>query len=105
VIAFFRQHTKLICLAAGIVCLLQGIESIAAAKILQRYRINPDAIHPPQEIHHPFCCKYCRIISAAVAPSPAAEAACLVEPARTSPAANNPGMEVINVLSVTTEPH
>jgi hypothetical protein len=35
---------------------------------------------------------------AAVAPSPAAEAACLLDPARTSPAANKPGSEVIKVL-------
>ncbi len=35
--------------------------------------------------------KYSRISSAAVAPSPAAEATCLVLPARTSPAAKMPG--------------
>ena len=49
------------------------------------------------------CCKnqppnfsrYSLIARAAVAPSPAAEAACLVDPARTSPAAKMPGREVI----------
>lgn len=40
---------------------------------------------------HPTSFRYSLIIKAAVAPSPAAEAACFVEPARTSPAANKPG--------------
>ncbi len=39
--------------------------------------------------------RYSRMASAADAPSPAADAACLVAPARTSPAAKIPGMLVI----------
>src|SRR3954452_11227380 len=46
-----------------------------------------------------------RIDSATAAPSPAADAACLVDPARTSPAANTPGMDVCNPLSVWMKPN
>src|SRR5207248_10969547 len=45
------------------------------------------------------------IATAAAAPSPAADAACLVDPARTSPAANTPGIDVCNPMSVCTKPN
>ena len=48
--------------------------------------------------------RYSRIISAAVAPSPTALAACLVLPKRTSPAANTPGSVVSRFIFVTTKP-
>lgn len=49
--------------------------------------------------------KYSRIINAAAASSPAALAACLVEPARTLPAAKTPGIAVISVGLVTIKTH
>src|SRR5574341_1881805 len=49
--------------------------------------------------------RYSRIISAAVAPSPTALAACLVLPSRTSPAAKTPGRLVSNMLFVVTNPY
>ncbi len=48
--------------------------------------------------------RYSRTINATVAPSPAALAAWLVAPARTSPAAKTPGIEVWSVLSVHRKP-
>jgi hypothetical protein len=53
----------------------------------------------------PMCSRCARTISSAVTPSPIAAPSCLVEPARTSPAANTPCIDVSNVRSVRTNPH